>query len=80
LTGGNADRPPASHASIVKPRINQRIDEILDLAMRDRFAAVTAALRLRRWFDQQNPSGQPVPEREELLNELDDLIGILRNG
>ncbi len=48
--------------------------------MRDRFAAVTAALRLRRWFDQQNPSGQPVPEREELLNELDDLIGILRNG
>jgi hypothetical protein len=68
------DDPP----SIAKPAIGRSIDEILDLATKDRAKGLLRARRLREWLRRLNGSAQAHPDIQEVLQELDVLIRTLR--
>jgi hypothetical protein len=71
---------PQEPASIIKRRIDQRIDEILDLWRRDPAEAMNQARRLREWVERQGTTGQAELDRQEALTEVIYLIAIFQQG
>jgi hypothetical protein len=66
-------------SSMVKRRISQCIDEILEKATKDQKEALEEAVRLYAWLRKQQTTGQAELDRQEGLDEAKDLIDILRN-
>jgi hypothetical protein len=57
-------------------RFDQRVDEILDLATRDRAAAKAAAQRLVEWLIK---TGSTEPEIEAAIENLQTLLDLMES-
>jgi hypothetical protein len=60
--------------------MGQRIDQILDLAGKNKAQAIQEALRLRKWLEQQQTTGQAEVDRQAVLEEIKLLIDLIRKS
>jgi hypothetical protein len=76
-SGGSIEKDD-DPSSIIRPSAARRIDEILEVATKDRAAAIQKARRFREWLRRQKASKRAHPDTDEILRELDILIDTLR--
>lgn len=64
--------------SIIRPRIARRIDELLDLAIKDREEGIRMARRLREWLKRQGTYPAAHRDIPDVIKEIDVLIETFR--